>query len=120
MYYFDTYAIIEIINGNKSYEKFKNQKIVTSILNVSELYWAFLNKHSRQTADYWIKKISFDLIGFGETECIETMRYRYSRKKDNLSFVDCLGYVLSLKNSLKFLTGDKGFEKELNVEFVQK
>ena len=43
MYFFDTYAIIEIINGNKDYETFKNQKIVTSTLNIGELYWAFLN-----------------------------------------------------------------------------
>ncbi len=120
MYFFDTYAIIEIINGNKDYETFKNQKIVTSTLNIGELYWAFLNKYDRQTADYWIKKISFDLVEFGITECIEAMRYRHSRKKDNLSFVDCLGYILSLKSNLKFLTGDKEFEKELNVEFVKK
>ena len=119
MYFFDTYAIIELINKNKSYEKYSEYKLITSVLNVAELYYHLLSKYNRKTADYWIRNISFDLIEFGEIECIEAMRYRHSRKKSKLSFVDCLGYVLSLKNNMKFLTGDKEFEKEHNVEFVK-
>jgi len=120
MFYFDTYAIIEIINGNMNYEKYKNQKIITCTLNLAELYWVFLNKYNRKTADYWIRNLSFDLIKFSEIECMEATRYRHSRKKSKLSFIDCLGYILGLKNNLKFLTGDKEFEKEPNTEFVIK
>jgi len=120
MYFFDTYALVELVNKNKNYEKYRDFNLVTSILNIAELYYHFLSKYNRKTADYWVKKISFDTVDFGEIECIEAMRYRHSRKKSSLSFVDCLGYVLSLKNNLKFLTGDKEFEKETNVEFVRK
>ena len=119
MFFFDTYAIIELINKNKNYEKYGEFKLTTSVLNVAELYYHLLTKYNRKTADYWIKNLSFDLINFGEIEGIEAMRYRYSRKKFELSFIDCLGYILSLKNNLKFLTGDKQFEKEPNVEFVK-
>ena len=120
MFFFDTYALIELINKNKNYEKYGNLNLVTSALNVAELYYHLLLKYNRKTADYWIKKISFDLVEFGEIECIEAMRYRYSRKKYSLSFIDCLGYILSVKNNIKFLTGDKEFENEPNVEFVKK
>lgn len=120
MYFFDTYALIELINKNKNYEKYADFKLITTTLNIAELYYHLLSRYNRKTADYWIKKISFDLVEFSEIECIEAMRYRYFRKKSKLSFVDCLGYILSLKNNLKFLTGDKEFEKELNVEFVKK
>ncbi len=119
MFFFDTYALIELINKNKNYEKYGDFKLITTILNIAELYYHLLSKYDRKTADYWTKKISFDLVEFDEIECIEAMRYRYSRKKDKLSFIDCLGYILCLKNNLKFLTGDKEFEKESNVEFVK-
>jgi len=33
---------------------------------------------------------------------------------------DCVGYVLAIRNNLKFLTGDEKFENKKNVEFVKK
>lgn len=119
MYFFDTYAIIELINKKKNYEKYGDSRLITSVLNIAELYYHLLLKYNRKTADYVIRKTSFDLIEFGKLECIEAMRYRHSRKKDKLSFIDCLGYILSIKNNLKFLTGDKEFEKQPNVEFAK-
>ena len=119
IYFFDTYSIIELIRGNKSYEKYEELEIITGILNLTELYWIFLNKYNRKTADYWAKKLSFNIVNFTKIECIEATRYRHSRKKDDLSFVDCLGYILSIKNNIKFLTGDKHFEGLDNVEFVR-
>lgn len=120
MFFFDTYALVELINKNKNYEKYGDFKLITTILNIAELYYHLLSKYGRKTADYWIREISFDIVEFSEREGIEAMRYRFYRKKSDISFVDCLGYVISIKNNLKFLTGDKEFEKEPNVEFVKK
>jgi len=47
------------------------------------------------------------------------MLFRYKNKKRKLSMVDCIGYVMAGKLGIKFLTGDKEFEKLDNVEFVK-
>ena len=39
-------------------------------------------------------------------------------KKFDLSYADCLGYVISKKLNIRFLTGDKQFKDLPNVEFV--
>lgn len=37
-----------------------------------------------------------------------------------LSYADCLGYVISRNMGIRFLTGDKEFERMGGVEFVGK
>lgn len=47
------------------------------------------------------------------------LRYELRRKKLNISYADALGYFLSRKMGIKFLTGDPAFEKLKGVEFVR-
>jgi hypothetical protein len=35
-YFFDTYAIIEIIKENKAYSKYSKEPIITSMLNLAD------------------------------------------------------------------------------------
>ena len=44
MYFFDTYAIIEIINGKPAYERFQQEQIITNVLNFGELYYFFFKR----------------------------------------------------------------------------
>ena len=60
-YFFDSYAIIELILENKNYEKFKNSSINTSTLNLMEVYYFLLRTYNKQTADYWLKILKFNL-----------------------------------------------------------
>jgi len=39
--------------------------------------------------------------------------------KSNLSYVDCIGYILAKELKVGFLTGDREFEGMDNVEFVK-
>lgn len=48
-----------------------------------------------------------------------TLRLEIKRKKLNVSYADALGYFLSQKMGIKFLTGDPWFEKMKGVEFVR-
>jgi len=47
------------------------------------------------------------------------MTFRALNKKRNLSYVDCIGYIIAKQRNIKFLTGDKEFEYMENVEFVK-
>jgi len=120
MYFFDTYALSEIISGNKNYDKYKNDIITTSTLNISEFYYFLLRAYNKKTADYLIKKLDFRLINIIKIElAVEASKFKFENKKEKLSYVDCIGYILAEKFNMKFLTGDEKFEYKKNVEFVK-
>ena len=120
VFFYDTYAIMSLIEGNKNYEQYTNNIITMSILNLAELYNIFLRSHGKRTADYWAKKLNFNFIDIDGDSIIKAVEFRFLNKKENLSLTDCVGYILALKNNLKFLTGDGKFENKENVEFVKK
>ena len=119
-YFYDSYAIIEILERNKNYLKFSEHIITTSVLNLFEVYYSLLTKHNKITADYWAKKLNFNFIEIDSIVSVEASKFRFDNKKEKLSLTDCVGYILALKNNMKFLTGDEKFEKKKNVEFVKK
>lgn len=119
-YFFDTYAIIELIKGNPAYEFVKDQTIVTGIMNLSEAYYALLLENSKDTVDSIIKKFNFHFVTISPEIAIESAALRYKYKKLTLSYIDCVGYILALHSHLIFLTGDKGFQNLNNVKFVPK
>ena len=118
-YFFDTYAIIEIINLNPGYGKFNKLAVTTSILNLGELYNIFLRDKGIKAADEMFEACNFEFLEISPEIIIRAIRFRNENKKKNLSLTDCVGYALSLKHNLKFLTGDKQFEKMSNVEFIK-
>jgi uncharacterized protein len=119
MYFFDTYAIIELIKLNPDYNKFDGLRIVTSIMNLAEMYTIFLRDKGRKDADEFFETCNFEFLEISPKVIVEAVRFRYENRKANVSLTDSVGYVLALKHNLKFLTGDKQFEKMTNVEFVK-
>lgn len=119
MYLFDTYALFEIINGNKNYEKYKEFPITLSVLNIAELYWNLLKEKDRKFADEQIEKFNFEILNIPYNLIIDAVLFRYENKRHDVSLVDAVGYVLAKKHKLKFLTGDRFFEDRDNVEFVK-
>ena len=47
------------------------------------------------------------------------MNFKLKNKKINFSYIDCLGYSISNRLGIIFLTGDEGFRNLPNVEFVK-
>ncbi len=119
-YFFDTYAIIELIKGNQKYEFVKYQTIITSVMNIAEVYYALLLENSIEIVESIIKKLNMEFIVISPEIAVESAKLRYKYKKLSLSYIDCVGYVLALNNNLTFLTGDKDFKNLENVEFVPK
>ncbi len=119
-YFFDSCAIIEVIEGNENYTKFKNLPIITTTLNVAEVYFYFLKEHNKQTADYWIRKLNFKLINIIKLNlAINATKFKFANKKEGLSYTDCIGYMLSKEINVRFLTSDGKFKNKENVEFVK-
>jgi len=119
-YFFDTYAIIELIKGNPNYEFVKDKVIITGVMNVAETYYALLLENKEGFVDSIIKKLNIEIVDISQEIAIESAKLRYKNKKSFLSYIDCIGYILAKENNLIFLTGDKEFERMENVEFVKK
>ena len=119
MYFYDTYAFMETGKGNPAYGPFENQLFVTSILNIGELYGIFLREHGKEEADRWFAIFTAELLEITPEVMIKAVYFRFLNKKKNISLADSIGYILSLKHKLKFLTGDKEFKNLPNVEFVK-
>ena len=118
-YFFDSYAIIEIVSGNPNYSKFKEEIIITTTLNLSEVYYALLRQTNENLADETLKKLNIQFLEITQEISIDAAKFRYKNKKEKLSYADCIGYIIAQKNNMKFLTGDNKFKEVENVEFVK-
>lgn len=119
MYFFDTYAIFEIIEKNEKYEKYKEFPLIVSVLNIAEFYGTLLRELGEKKADEVYKKLVFQIIEITPDTIIDAVKFRYENRKDDVSLPDAVGYLLAKKYNLKFLTGDKFFENKDQVEFVK-
>jgi len=119
MYFFDTYALFEDIYGNSNYEKYKSFPFKICILNIAEFYAGLLRDFGEKTAVEIYNRFNFDVLEITEKIVIEAVNFRHEHKKQKISLPDAVGYLLAKNYGLKFLTGDKEFEKFDNVEFVK-
>lgn len=118
-YFLDTYALIEIIKGNKKFQIFLGNEFFTSISNLYELYFALLKDYSEETAKNFFYQFKSRVIEIQDAHIFEASKFKLKNIKNKFSYADCLGYAIALSYGMKFLTGDKEFENLENVEFVK-
>ena len=119
-YFFDTYALYEVIKGNNDYKKFTSGcAIITTRLNLMELYYGLLLKHDENTAEKYYEIFKGYVVDTDDETIKQAMKLKKQIKQKNLSYVDCIGYTISLERNIKFLTGDKEFKNLPNVEYIK-
>ncbi|MBI2583597.1 MAG: hypothetical protein HYW25_02930 [Candidatus Aenigmarchaeota archaeon] len=119
-FFFDTYALYEIAIGNRNYAPYaKNVAIVTTKLNLMELFYGLLTKYGENVADKFYNRFLPYCIGIPDEIIKRSAVFRAANKKKGFSYIDCIGYILSMELKIKFLTGDGAFENMPNVEFVK-
>lgn len=119
-YFLDTYALFELIKGNSNYLQYtKDIVAITTKLNLMELHFNLLRTKDKQTADFYYDKYLEFTIGFDDETIKEANELKLKFNKRDVSYIDCLGYVLAKKRGAKFLTGDEQFKDLDNVEFVK-
>ena len=117
-YFFDTYAIFELINGNDKYKKFKDVLGLTTIFNIAELNYALKRELSKSEADELTENFYKLLIDIELDDIKKAMDLRGKYKK--MSPPDVIGYTVAQRLGIKFLTGDEDFKDFDNVELVKK
>jgi predicted nucleic acid-binding protein len=119
-YFFDTYAIIEYLKGNKQYRKyFKKDLGITTKLNLMELYYSYID--NEDFADEVYNSYLSIAVEITDDQIKKAMRLRKDLKDKRLdiSYVDAIGYHLSFEMGIRFLTGDREFSSLPNVEFIK-
>lgn len=119
VFFFDSYALIEIILGNLNYKPYTKSRIVTMKLNIFEVYHGLMRDIGEKEAEKFLEEYYPFIIDFNEEDIRNAAKLKIQFKKKKLSMTDCIGFVLAKRMRIKFLTGDKGFEDFDNVEFVK-
>jgi len=118
-FFFDSYAFFEILKANKNYAKYTESEIITTKLNLFELCLGVLREKGETEAKEVLDLYYPFAIDFDELVIEEAAKLKNQLNKRNVSMTDCIGYVLSRRLGIKFLTGDKEFEDFEDVEFVK-
>ena len=86
-----------------------------------EIYYAILRDYGEPAAEKAYSATGKYAIEFGDEDLKDAMKKRLElrKKKLDLSYADALGYKLSFRLRVKFLTGDDAFKDLENVEFVK-
>ena len=118
-YFFDSYALYEIIKGNNNYQKYASSNVITTKLNLFELFYSLLRDNNENLGLVSLFKYLFCAIDFNSEIIIKAAKFKLLNKKKGVSMTDSIGYIMADKLQIKFLTGDKEFENIENVEFVK-
>jgi predicted nucleic acid-binding protein len=113
--FFDTYALIEMHEGNPRYARFHDAKIVMNMLNLFELTHYFI-RTGMDTNSLIMYEGVLSPVEF--SDAINGAKTKHEHKKFKLSMADCIGYETARRLGIKFLTGDKAFKGMKNVEYV--
>jgi len=117
IFFFDTYAFFEILDGNPDYDKYKDAIPLTSIFNLAEFNYCLKRTEGKKIADRYTDRYLQYLIEVDIIDIKDAMDFRMNNKK--LSMPDAIGYILARKHGVKFLTGDNDFKDMPDVEFVK-
>ena len=115
----DTYALVEINNGNPKFMSLLSEELVITDITMAEFYMVMYRTYNIRTADYWYKKFSFCCKSVSMDILLKASKFRVDNNRQNLSFFDCVGYIYALQNNMLFVTGDKEFESKDRVEFIK-
>ena len=118
-YFFDSYAVIEILKKNGSYNPYLGFDVHLTVFNLAEIYYSVLDQYGEEKAETVYDEYKKCILEISEDILKDAMKFRRAHKKKRLSYADCIGYVCALENKMKFLTGDTGFQGMKNVEFVK-
>jgi len=112
-YFFDSYAVFEMLEGNPGYELYRRSLMILTKLNLFEIHYGIL----KEKAGELLENFSESAVDFSNEDIINASEIKKQNPKRSMT--DCIGYAVSLRLNIKFLTGDKEFEGLENVEFVK-
>ena len=118
-FFYDSYSVLAYLSDRPGYAVYfeKNTGILTR-LNLMEICYAMLRTHGARAAHEVIEAYSQYEVDFSLSDIEAAMKLRHELRNLELSYADALGYYISKKEGLDFLTGDKAFKGLPGVRFL--
>jgi uncharacterized protein len=121
-YFADSYALIEMLKGNKNYQVFQSERLITTEFNICEVGFAVCRDYP-ENASHVLKAVR-KMVTLNATRdedyCSGAARRKEaSGQGKKLSTIDCVGYSVANRLNILFLTGDREFADMDNVQFVR-
>ena len=118
----DSYALVAFLEGNERYVGiFRRKSLVTTAMNVLEVYATLLRRIGRGEARELAAGLSSLAVPIPTEVALSAGEFRQSmrsRKRD-CSYIDAWGYASAQYLGVPFLTGDPAFRRIEHVEFVR-
>lgn len=118
-YFFDTYALVEIVKGNPAYTNYVGARGHTTLLNLYELYVQILKSHGEEIAKKEFEKFKSILFEAKDAHIFSAASFKLRDKKTHFSYTDALGYAIAKAEGFEFVTGDNEFRNLPNVQFIR-
>ena len=115
----DTYALIEIKQGNPNFADLVSMEFIVTDLPLAEFYAVLVREEGKRIAEYWYGRLTPYREPVPIDILIEAVNFHHNHRKRRVSFFDAVGYSYAIAKNLAFVTGDKEFEKFAHVEFRQ-
>jgi predicted nucleic acid-binding protein len=119
---FDTYGLICLIQNRPGYKRFADSIILTTQLNLIELYYSVLSDKNEHAAKMVYSRFKNCIVSISDEVIFKAMSFRHRKRQDskcNLSYVDAIAYQTARSLKIPFVTGDKEFENIEGVEYVK-
>jgi predicted nucleic acid-binding protein len=121
-FFYDSYAVLAFTSGHTGYRKyFEEYDGILTKLNLLEIFYRSLEQHGPKAAFSIAQTFSKYVVDFGMNDISDSMKLRLELKREgrNVSYADALGYSLSRKMGIRFLTGDRTFKGLKGVEYLE-
>lgn len=117
-YFFDSYALFEIVYGNEKFKPYAEAGGLTTLFNIAELNYGLKKEKSASEANRITDRFRPNTAKVLWQDIKDAMDLKIKHKK--MSIPDVIGYMVAKRLSIPFLTGDGDFEGLENVELVKK
>jgi hypothetical protein len=81
-YFWDSYAIIELENGNENYLKYSEYPVILTLFNLAEVYWVILNQLGEKEADEVYDDYRSSVVEIDDETLKEAIKFRKKVYKD--------------------------------------
>lgn len=116
-HFLDTYAMVEILNGNPAYSGFLRDA-GTSLYHLYELHVQLARLIDEASADDAFRDLRSIAVDVTDADVLAASRFKRAHPKAGFSYADALGYAMARARDVPFVTGDKAFKATGGVHFV--
>lgn len=116
-HFLDTYALVEILNGNPAYRG-ELDGAGTSLYHLFELHVQLARLRDEPTADAVFGDLRPLAAEVEDADVLAASRFKRAHPKKRLSYADVLGYAMARQRGIAFVTGDAAFRGMDGVRFI--